>query len=329
MRSLPSDVTVDAVCGALLGILVLHPVSMLIVHPDLADTLRQFPAAFLRPMSAYFAVIGLSTGLLGGFFRVKAVLQNRELSRQAALLEELGGERECLVRMLTHDLTNNVVASRCVLRLAARRGGDVSVNDLLDMLQEADHPLAQAEELMRLVRTVVALESGKIDLPLSPSDVGELLRDAVVLFGPRCAEKDVRIRLDLPEQSVMVDIEPTAFQNTVVNNLLSNAIKFSLPAGEVVMRVVVGADVHIGVTNHGPCINSEKLACLFSASMRTSTAGTAGEKGTGFGLPLAERFVRKMHGTLSLCSKPLADAAGHCATTVTITLPLSREKAAI
>ncbi len=68
----------------------------------------------------------------------------------------------------------------------------------------------------------------------------------------------------------------------------------------------------------------EKLKSIFSVSAKTTTLGTAGEKGTGLGLPLVYKFVGLMKGAISVESKPTVNQEAEYMTTFAITLPAVR-----
>ena len=79
----------------------------------------------------------------------------------------------------------------------------------------------------------------------------------------------------------------------VLDNLIFNAIKFTPRGGKVELRSIqedeglkiVVVDTGIGVTN-------EIKDKLFNKHEKTSTLGTEGETGTGFGLPLAQELIQ-------------------------------------
>lgn len=53
---------------------------------------------------------------------------------------------------------------------------------------------------------------------------------------------------------------------------------------------------------NGVGIPAEMIDKLFALDRKTTTLGTAGEKGTGLGLPLCADRVNKLGGTLSIQS---------------------------
>lgn len=88
---------------------------------------------------------------------------------------------------------------------------------------------------------------------------------------------------------------------TVVRNLLDNAIKFSRPGDEItVMSRAVGSRIEIVVRDTGGGISPDVRTSLFDVGTKTTTVGTAGEKGSGLGLPLCRDLLRKNRGDIVL-----------------------------
>ncbi len=91
---------------------------------------------------------------------------------------------------------------------------------------------------------------------------------------------------------------------TVIRNLTSNSIKFSMPESAVYFSAAVKHQhAEICIKDEGIGMSEEKAAGLFDISKMHSTAGTAGEKGTGLGLVLCKDFVEKHGGTLWIKSE--------------------------
>jgi len=92
------------------------------------------------------------------------------------------------------------------------------------------------------------------------------------------------------------------------NNLVSDALKFFIPGGVVSIDVTSReGGIDVAVSSFGPEIPHNTAMSLFSLTERTTSVGTAGERGTGFGLPLAAKFVKFMGGELRVESGPLTD----------------------
>jgi signal transduction histidine kinase len=85
----------------------------------------------------------------------------------------------------------------------------------------------------------------------------------------------------------------------VLRNLVSNAIKFTNPGGHIDIRTEqTTSTLTVIVSDNGVGIASEKANKLFEISHRTTTTGTANEKGTGLGLLLCKEFVERHSGKI-------------------------------
>lgn len=101
------------------------------------------------------------------------------------------------------------------------------------------------------------------------------------------------------------DIEVYADVNmlkTILRNLVSNAIKFSHPHGKIAISAVkIQNNIEVTVSDNGVGMSKDTLSKLFEIDTDISAAGTAGEKGSGFGLLLCKEFVEKHGG--NICAK--------------------------
>jgi signal transduction histidine kinase len=106
--------------------------------------------------------------------------------------------------------------------------------------------------------------------------------------------------------------------NTILRNLISNALKFTPPQGTITLSARQHIhEVEIAVADTGIGIAKADVADLLRLDRKTTSLGTAGEHGTGLGLPLCQDLIEKNNGTLHIESLPKQG------TTVRITLPAS------
>jgi len=86
---------------------------------------------------------------------------------------------------------------------------------------------------------------------------------------------------------------------SVVQNLIINAIKFTQTGGQIIVSSTnKDSFVEVSVQDTGMGIESEKSSELFNFNKIFTTEGTAGEKGTGLGLPLCKEFVERNGGKI-------------------------------
>lgn len=320
----------DLIVGALLGFFVLHPVAMALVGRDVS--LQTIVQSFGTSLSAYFAFIGLMTGFAGGMLRFQLKRQNRTLARTNEELSAAVTERESLLRIISHDITNAMVSASAALTMVERRAHKTQVScknsiDFAEIASEARATLANAQQLLDFTKRMLAIQSGKLVMHLERQDLRPIVTSAAALYKEKAESKHLVLDVQTPDAEVSCAVEPVVLRNTVFGNLISNAVKFSLPGKTVRIELTrQNGRAYFSVTNNGPCISDDLAERLFSPEACTTRPGTCGEQGTGFGLPLVAQFAEMMRGAVWVESVHAADenAPGNetvCRTTFMVELP--------
>ena len=178
------------------------------------------------------------------------------------------------------------------------------------------------EHLLGLISDILDLakieSSGGIELDEKTFDAAALVRSCVAMVRERTDAADVRIVIDIDDESLPLLRADETRINQIVLNLLSNAIRFTLSEGTVTVRfwyhddggfVLQVADTGIGI--------DDIPKALASFQQEVSTADhTYG--GVGIGLPFTKSLVERHGGTLDLQSKV------GVGTTATVRLPSDR-----
>lgn len=225
-------------------------------------------------------------------------------------IEETARYKERQYTILTHDLTNPMVAQQQVLRMLYRDFGFYTAEQthalVGQLLSGSDSQLA----LLRNLGEIAHLEQGKRTMLPTRLDLSSLVEDAVSLMRSTADLKGVEI---LPKtQRTLVTADREALR-TVLRNLLSNAVKFA-PKGSVV-EVGTTAPGTLYVHNSGEPVSPEQIDEIMHATTRVvSRIGTNGESGTGIGLLLCRELIRLNKGTLTF------ESSLEKGTTVTVTI---------
>jgi two-component system sensor histidine kinase/response regulator len=218
--------------------------------------------------------------------------QRREIDARSAELKEL-------LHIVSHDVANQFGAVSMFLELA-RTTPDAQLASIVPLVDAA---VRNGVGLTRLVRTLRTSEDKPI--PLAPVPLGPAVAEAALLAGEAARAKSVSLAVDATDFPVMA--ERHALVVSVLGNLLSNALKFSEPGTTVSLTTEVHPDrVCLTVRDQGEGMPPEVVATLFDVTRSISRAGTAGERGTGFGMPLMQRFVTRFGGTVDVTSRPRA-----------------------
>lgn len=126
------------------------------------------------------------------------------------------------------------------------------------------------------------------------------------LYVPQARSKNIMLTISTSRPTEEI-VFPHNKLVQIAGNLISNAIKFTPKFGDVkVMLSLLEEEkqniLKISVADSGEGITAEKIDELLH-SKGTSTQGTGGEKGYGFGLDLVKHLVQGMNGTFNITSE--------------------------
>lgn len=170
---------------------------------------------------------------------------------------------------------------------------------LKKMLNDEDHPLHEThrelvkrimdggESMVNMVDSLLKIsrfQTGKIALSLHFIDRNMPIRSVLRNFSPLAEKKEIELVNEIPDgKRLYVDKE---LFSVVIQNIVSNAIKFCRKGDRITLFSPPEETTTIAVKDTGVGISEKMLQDIFKHEEKTSTPGTAGEKGTGLGLPL-------------------------------------------
>lgn len=147
-------------------------------------------------------------------------------------------------------------------------------------------------------------QGSKIEYRADAVNAFEVLVDTKTVLNSLAKNKGLSVKIKTtPDVFFYADKESV---KTVLRNLLSNAIKFSNNGKSVFLEArKLSADkkVLFVVKDNGVGIPETVIERLFRVDIKSSTIGTAGEKGTGLGLLLCKEFVEANGGEISVTSR--------------------------
>jgi signal transduction histidine kinase len=268
----------------------------------------------MRAVAACFALLALVIGLLlARVYRgYRSNLTKRiEAEREVLLLSQ---QRKQLIHVLCHDLGNPVASISGLIGYVEKLEGAPRAK-AIEMIKTS---AAGAQSIIDLIRKLQALESGKLQLEMGDYSLAELVSESLAILRSRAEGKNLVLRVAI-DAALIVRVERASFVNSVVSNVLTNAIKFSKPGSaiEITARASAGGEVLLAIRDHGVGMPRSLAASVFDELKSTSRAGTGGEEGTGFGMPLAKKFVIAYGGAIELSS---SEAESDHGTEVRVTL---------
>ena len=209
--------------------------------------------------------------------------------------------KDQFVELVAHDLKSPFSSMMGLIKLFADRHpaieDDINQKILERVMASGDRMISMIDELLKINR----LQSGKIT-PQPRFFNGRMAVSATIgSLAHNAAQKGIEVI-----NEVSVDMRLYADQslfNEVLLNLLSNAIKFC-SRGDTITFFTPPGENAIAVRDTGKGIKDSALPNLFKHEVVTSTPGTAGEMGTGFGLPFSNDIIKAHGGEITVESAP-------------------------
>lgn len=262
------------------------------------------PASMLR--IPFLFVVAMFFGHLVREARARTRVAE-EVRARARRMEFLSG--------VSHDIRSplNNIQLLCTLLLDSTAGplSDRQMDLVRRVHASTRHVITFALNLIDAAR----IEAGKVELLRTPTDVGELIENALSLACTAAEIKHVTLETRIAPDLPTADLDRLQMER-VISNLIGNAIKFSNAGDTVTVSAQRAGDrVVVEVRDTGCGIPAAELANAFE-KYRRGTA-TQSVEGSGLGLFIVQAIVEAHHGSITLHSSV---GAG---TTVTVTLPLA------
>lgn len=248
--------------------------------------------------------------------------KNTELERANAELKRADELKAAFIRVASHELRTPLTILMGLADLSTRKG---NAEEPLSGWLKRIH--AAGQRLQHLVDQIVEMLSAQQferQLDKHPADVRQLVRQAIEDVRPFAEIRGQTLRLDLPDEPRVADVDAGKIRDSV-NHLLLNAIKFTPDHGTITARAADGTPdggAVIQVTDTGCGIDPESVRHVFDrfftefdVSRHSSGHFEYGKKGLGLGLSVVKSFV-EMHG-----GRVEVESQVNQGTTFTIRLP--------
>jgi signal transduction histidine kinase len=292
---------------------------------------REFPetpASGAQPPPPDAKTLALGTRLLGGAeaLRVAVTLADRDalFQRQrlrtfwfglliaAAAMTALVGfvgtwrayARQRRLNELKSDFVSSVshelrapIASVRLMAESLDRGKITESTKQRDYFRFISQECRRLSALIENVLDFARIEQGRKQYEFEAADLAALVRNTVTLMEPCAAEREVGLRLQLPQtvsDGLPLTVDAKALQQALVN-LVDNAIKHSRPKSEVTLGLEPGDPLRLWVEDHGPGIPPGEHEKIFERFYRHGSELRRETQGVGIGLSIVKHIV-EAHG---------------------------------
>jgi signal transduction histidine kinase len=187
---------------------------------------------------------------------------------------------------VSHELRTPVAGLLGFLQTTVDHWDEMSDDDRLRAVGRAQQNAERLQHLTAEVLDTASIEAGQVRLRTELIDLRSAVTLAVEMARDANAGRD--IRLAVPEEPVLVDVDPARLLQ-VVTNLLDNAVKSS-PFGapiDVTVRTD-GTEATVSVRDHGSGVGLDDRERIFEKFTRGRSGLT---RGSGLGLYLSREII--------------------------------------
>jgi len=223
-----------------------------------------------------------------------------KLAEETALLNERLKEEVAVKNrffsIISHDLKSPFNALLGMTEIMAQTADRMSREKLVEYATDVNEAGSKVFELLHNLLDWSRLQMGGVDFEPEAFALNEVAQASIDLLMPMASEKGVALSNKVTDATAYAD---TKMVNTVVRNLVTNALKFTPTDGSVVVTSQTNGEiVQVTISDTGVGIPQETAASLFAIDRKTTTPETAGELGTGLGLPLCRELVEMNGGKI-------------------------------
>jgi two-component system phosphate regulon sensor histidine kinase PhoR len=167
------------------------------------------------------------------------------------------------------------------------------------ILKESDRLQSLIQDLLDLSK----IEQQGYQLSIQSCDVKELLEDINIILQSKSKEKEVELRISLPEGLVFIEGDFYRLKQIFIN-LINNALTYTPKGGFVLVKVEKHKEqVHVIVSDTGIGMKKEEIPRIFERFYRVDRARSRNSGGTGLGLAIVKHLVEAHKGQISVSSE--------------------------
>ncbi|WP_162273879.1 hybrid sensor histidine kinase/response regulator [Mariniblastus fucicola] len=226
-------------------------------------------------------------------------------------------QKSIFLAQLSHELRNPLSPVYSAAQMLANQ--EVEPEELAEvsrvLLDQTTQLVGLVDDLLDLSR----IEQGKISLQKVATNLNEAIHESVQATACLFEEKEQRLEILTPDDSLWVSGERRRLVQ-VITNLLTNAARYTPIGGNIRISLVVGEEkrcVQIRVSDDGAGIAPDQVDQVFQLFGQAKATEPTRQNGLGIGLALVRQLVELHDGDISI--DPNSELGG-C--TMLVRLPL-------
>lgn len=228
-------------------------------------------------------------------FNQLADTMNTMAARIAAAEKELDEKNKEFISVATHELRTPLTVIIGYLEMATDSMDGTPGSNTKSFVQKAYDGTGRLRDLVNDMLDVARLEGGREEFNIEALDIQKVVSGVIDNLQITAKEKGITLTYDTKNAAKVLADESRL--GIVLNNFVSNAIKYNRPNGSVtVTHSIDGGQFVTAVADTGLGIPEAQKAHMFEKFFRVQDTDRKGVIGTGLGMYITKRYIRKMNG---------------------------------
>ncbi len=272
----------------------------------IAVELRDGRQAVLSVTGARLLPPGRETGAVNGSAEsprnARVALVFRDVSEEEAVHRLLGH----FLANVAHEFRTPLAAVAASVELLLDQAPDLSLAELSELLVSLHLGVLGLQTLVDNLLESASIETGHFRVSPRPSDLGQVIAEAIRIIQPLLDKRGQRLTVALPVDLPIVQADPRRTVQVLVN-LLSNASKYGPDNAEIAIHVSADpADrwVRVAVADQGPGIPAGGRKSLFRRFAHSTAGNDKAQYGVGLGLSVVKAIVEAHGGQVGMEDRP-------------------------
>ncbi|MBE0491792.1 MAG: response regulator [Sulfurospirillum sp.] len=250
------------------------------------------------------AIVDFNTaaGMDAAYVVIDRAIEN--IAQQKNNAQEASAAKSIFLANMSHEIRTPLNGIIGFTELLKNTDLDDEKKEFVDVIEKS------SENLLYIINNILDLskvESNKIEIDEILFSPIEEFENAVEVYGPKAAEKNICLSLFIdPSLSNFLKGDITKIKEVLIN-LMSNAVKFTPQDGNITTEIKRTENTPSGkarllfsVQDSGIGISEDKIVGIFDAFSQADSTITRKFGGTGLGLTISSKFISLMGGELKV-----------------------------
>lgn len=212
-----------------------------------------------------------------------------ELKKTNSYLEAEREMNEILIKTISHDIANPLTVINAYASMI--ESGRIPPEDFKKTMVKISFSIDSALNMVQRIRNAILTRNQASFVKINDVPLDRVINNLISQFEPKLYDKEIKVIYKNEDlKDTIVRAEEHTLSEHVFSNVLSNAIKFSHQGSQITISLEdLGDEIAVHFTDQGIGIKNDRL----DRHLLSSTQGTQGETGSGFGIMVMGYFLQQ------------------------------------